>query len=760
MIVLTALVILGIVQVLGAQIYLDPAYSVEERIADLLPRMSLDEKLGQMTQAERNNATPSDITNYYLGSILSGGGSVPSSNTPTGWADMIDSLQAAALATPLQIPLIYGVDAVHGHNNVVGATMFPHNIGLGAAADPALMIEIGEVIAKEVAATGCHWTFAPCLAVPQNEKWGRTYEGFGEDPAIANLLTYNYVMGLQGSTMDGESIVACAKHWVGDGGTTNGQDQGDTVCTEQELRDTHIAPYYEAINANVGTFMATYSSWNGDKVHGIPYLLTDVLKTEMGFDGFIVSDWNAIGQVAQPFSNAVKQCINAGIDMAMEPSNWGNFINTLRTLVNGGDVPMSRIDDAVARILRVKFASGLFETPYTDRSITNGGTFGSAAHREVAREAVRKSLVLLKNADNVLPLSPSANIFVAGKNANNIGNQCGGWTITWQGSSGNITPGTTILQGIQNTATGNVTFSETGTGAAGNDVAVVVIGETPYAEGSGDDADLSLEATDTNCLNNVLAAGIPTVVILVSGRPMLVTNQIDSWDALIAAWLPGTEGQGVADVLFGNYDFTGTLPHSWPRDMTQVPINVGDATYDPLFAYGYGLEYGLVFTPTPVPTPTPIPTPTPTPGPSAPPGDGLTGDYFDNPDLTNLVVTRIDPNVDFDWGRGAPDPACSKDTWSTRWTGGISPLHSEVYTFYTLSDDGVRLWVNNQLIIDQWFNHGVLEFSGAISLTANQTVPITLEYYDNTGGASCKLFWSSASQPKVIVPQNQLHSTY
>ena len=561
-------------------------------IEALIASMTLDEKIGQMTQAERASATPNDVRNYFLGSILSGGGSVPASNTPTGWADMHDSYQSAALNTRLGIPIVYGIDAVHGHSNVVGATIFPHNIGLGATRDPVLVEEIGRITAKEVACTGLEWSFAPCVAVARDERWGRTYESFGEAPELQTLLSGAFVRGLQGTTMSGERIIACAKHYAGDGGTSGGIDRGNTVVSESELRATHMPGFDEALAEGVGTIMPSYSSWNGVKMHEHGYLLTDVLKTEMGFDGFLISDWEAVYELSGgSYYDQVVQMINAGVDMTMEPNNWRNYIDTLRLAVLSGDVSMTRIDDAVRRILRIKDRAGVFTEPLADRTLVNSGAVGSQAHRDVAREAVRKSLVLLKN-DGVLPIAKSSNVFVAGKNANDIGNQCGGWTISWQGSSGNITPGTTILEGIQDAVAaggGSVTFSENGTGSQGHDLAIVVIGETPYAEGFGDDGTLALDSEDLACLNRI--GNIPTVVVLVSGRPLIVTDRLGGWDAFVAAWLPGTEGDGVAEVLFGDYDFTGQLPHSWPSSISQVPINVGDAVYNPLFPYGFGLNY-------------------------------------------------------------------------------------------------------------------------------------------------------------------------
>lgn len=574
-------------------LYQDPTAPIDDRIADLLSRMSLDEKIGQMTQAERDALEDiKDIATYHLGSLLSGGGSTPSPNTPEAWADMYDSYQEQALSTRLGIPLIYGADAVHGHNNVKGAVIFPHNIGLGATRNPELIGEIGRITALEVAGTGVDWTFSPCLAVFRDERWGRTYESFGETPELVSLLGGAIVRGYQGADLgNGETILATAKHWVGDGGTTGGVDRSNTEVDEQTLRSIHVAPYVEAINAGVGSVMVSQSSWNGVEMHASAYLINDVLKGELGFEGFVVSDWEAIDQIPGDYQSDVRTAINAGLDMIMVPYEFVTFIDTLRDAVESGDVPMERIDDAVGRILRAKFQLGLFENPYTDRDLT--GLIGSAEHREVARQAVRESLVLLKNDNALLPLPKDlSHIHVAGRNADDLGSQCGGWTITWQGRNGNITAGTTILEAIRNTVSENtsVTFSRDGSGAEGADVGIVVVGETPYAEWEGDKSDLGLSKADVNGIDAVREAGVPVVVILVSGRPMIVEPELENWDALIAAWLPGTEGQGVADVLFGNYSPTGKLPCSWPRTMDQVPINYGDPDCDPLFAYGFGLD--------------------------------------------------------------------------------------------------------------------------------------------------------------------------
>jgi len=574
-------------------LYLDPHQSVEVRVADLLSRMTLDEKIGQMTLAERSAISDlQDIATYGLGGILSGGGSAPTPNTPSAWADMVDSFQRAALSSRLGIPILYGIDAVHGHNNVVGATIFPHNIGLGATRHPALAQRVARVTAEEVYATGIRWTFSPCLCVGRDERWGRTYECFGEDPEVVSMMAGPVVRGYQGTDLSApNSVLATAKHWVADGGTRGGKDQGDAVLSEEELRNIHIPPYVEAIRANVGAVMASFSSWNGIKMHGNRYLLTTVLKEELGFKGFLVSDWGAIDQLPGDYASDVRTAINAGIDMVMVPYDYKRFIQTLKDEVQAGRVSQERIDDAVSRILSQKFALGLFERPFADRS--GIGNIGSPAHREVARQAVRESLVLLKNEDDVLPISPAVkNILVAGNNANDIGHQCGGWTITWQGSSGDITPGTTIYQGIQELAPPGttVTYERRPTSLSGYDLGIVVVGERPYAEWHGDDPDLKLSPEDVDTVQRVCAE-MPCVVVLISGRPMMINDLLAQADAFVAAWLPGTEGAGVAEVLFGLYDFTGKLPVSWPKSVEQLPINRGDAVYDPLFPYGFGLSY-------------------------------------------------------------------------------------------------------------------------------------------------------------------------
>ncbi len=576
-----------------SQVYLDSTASIDERVADLLGRMTLNEKIGQMVQTERNFANVNSvITSYFLGSILSGGGSTPGSNTVPDWVNMYNGMQDAALATRLKIPLIYGIDAVHGNNNVYGATIFPHNIGLGCTRDSMLVYECARATASEVRATGLNWTFSPCIAVPRNIRWGRTYEGFGETPELQKMMAVAAVTGYQGDSVGTPGrILACAKHYIGDGGTYSGIDRGNTVIDEAGLRQIHLPGYISAIDAGVGSVMVSFNSWNGEYCHGHEYLITDLLKGELGFDGFVVSDWEAVQYLDSDFKTAVGMSVNAGIDMFMEPTRPIDFINNLIQLVYAGTVPQSRIDDAVARILAVKFRLGLFEHPYATTAWAD--SLGSAEHRAIAREAVRKSLVLLKNNDDMLPLSKTTGmILVAGARANDIGSQCGGWTITWQGGTGAITPGTTIFNAVRNVrGAENVVYSAGGTTTESVDYAIVVVGETPYAEGSGDTQKPQLTAADLAVISNVKQLGIPYVILLISGRPLILENVINDATAFVACWLPGTEASGITDVLFGDYDFSGKLSHTWPSSISQEPLNWGDAVYLPLFPYGYGLSY-------------------------------------------------------------------------------------------------------------------------------------------------------------------------
>jgi beta-glucosidase len=579
--------------------------TVDQQVQSLLKKMTLDEKIGQMTQIdyEAVKNTPADIIKYSIGSILWGGNSEIVDVSPKGWADCYDSLQRLSEKTRLKVPILFGIDAVHGHNNVNGAVIFPHNIGLGATNNPKIVEQVAMITAKEMKGTGIHWAFAPCVAVARNERWGRTYESFGEEPQLVKVLGTAHVKGLQGSNLaDPFSALACVKHFVGDGGTMNGIDQGNTVVDEATLRSTHLPAYIDAINAGALSIMASYNSWNGNKLHGSRYLLNDVLKGELKFQGFVVSDWNGIDQLSPNYKYAVEQSINAGMDMVMTTSPRGNFnsydkfIVTLKQLVEEKAVSMKRIDDAVTRILKAKILMGLFKQKYTDRALM--AEIGSAAHREVGRDAVRQSLVLLKNEKNLLPLSKNAKkILVAGKAADDIGIQCGGWTIDWQGKSGPVvTGGTTILQAVKNTVSKETTvkYSVDGSGADSGDVAVVVIGELPYAEMFGDKTDLALSADDAAIVDRLRTKGASVAVVLLSGRPMIINSVLDKSTSFVAAWLPGTEGQGVSDVLFGDYAPTGKLSHSWPKSMLQVPINVGDKEYDPLFPFGFGLTYPAV----------------------------------------------------------------------------------------------------------------------------------------------------------------------
>ena len=591
-----------------SSLYKNPELPIMDRVRDLMSYMTLEEKVGQMTQVERKFLDgDKNISKYFLGSLLSGGGSAPAKNFPKAWADMYDRFQKVALSTRLGIPIIYGVDAVHGHNNVIGATIFPHHVGLGCTNNPKMVEDVYRATAVEVAATGVDWNFAPCLAVPRDERWGRAYEGFGETPEIVKSMAAAAVVGLQTDKLNSQtSILATAKHFLGDGGTVWGtglnkkMDQGDTQVSDQEMREIHLPGYLPALEAGVGSIMPSYSLINGTYKHTSNDLLNGLLKKELGFKGFVVSDWAALERmVGQPdYKKNIINCINAGIDMVMVPGavpdgnqSFQNFISLLTESIKEGSISEARINDAVARILKIKFEMGLFENPFTDRSLLS--KVGSKEHRAIAREAVKQSLVVLKN-NGVLPISKDlGQIHVSGKNADDLGNQCGGWTITWQGESGPLTKGTTIYEAIQVAVSSftNVTYSKDGSGAKGANVGIVVVGETPYSEMMGDKESLQLDKKDLKAIENVRKAGVPVVVVMVSGRPLIVEDEVDKWDGLIAAWLPGSEGKGVTDVLFGDYNPTGRLSVSWPRSMDQIPINFGDETYDPLFEYGFGLSY-------------------------------------------------------------------------------------------------------------------------------------------------------------------------
>ena len=594
---------------------------LEQRISKLMARMTLEEKVGQMIQAEIKYATPEDVKQYHLGGILNGGGTYPNNDkyaTAQDWLKMANTYYEASTDTSdggVGIPVIWGSDAVHGHNNVIGATLFPHNIGLGATHDPELIRRIGQATAEEVAVTGINWTFAPTVAVARDDRWGRTFESYSEDPRIVGEYARAMVEGIQGvagsdSFLDGHHLVSATKHFIGDGGTLEGIDRGDTQVSEAELARIHAAGYVAALQSGVQTVMASFNSWNGRRLHGNYHLLTDVLKGELGFDGFVVGDWNGHRFVDGCTLESCPQAINAGLDMFMVPSDWKALYKNTLAQARSGEIPMTRVDDAVRRILRVKIRAGLFDRhqPLAGKQ----GILGSVEHRAIAREAVRKSLVLLKNNDQLLPLNPRQKILVAGDGADNIGKQSGGWTISWQGTGNTRTdfPGaTSIYDGIKAAVAaggGEAVLNEKGdfspdTFADGGspDVAVVVFGEDPYAEWHGDITSLEYQfgnKRDLALLKKLKAQGIPVVSIFLSGRPLWVNREMNASDAFVAAWLPGSEGGGVADVVVAaangkaRYDFTGKLAFSWPRGVHQTPLNVGDEDYSPLFAYGYGLN--------------------------------------------------------------------------------------------------------------------------------------------------------------------------
>ncbi|AUX36765.1 MULTISPECIES: exo 1,3/1,4-beta-D-glucan glucohydrolase [Sorangium] len=607
-----------------SEIPLDP--EIEDAIAELLAQMSPAQKVGQMVQPEILAITPDQVREYHIGSVLNGGGSWPGRSkhaTVADWVALADAYYAASTDTSgapgehLGIPVIWGVDAVHGHNNVIGATLFPQNIGLGAMNDPDLIEEIGSITATEVAVTGLDWAFAPTLAVVRDDRWGRSYEGYSEDPEIVKSYAGRMIRGLQGRPADsadlfsGRHVIATAKHFMGDGGTEQGKDQGNTVCSEEDLRDIHAQGYLSALEAGAQTVMASFSSWNGDKMHGHRYLLTDILKGQLGFTGFVIGDWNGHGQLPGCNNSQCAAAINAGVDMIMVPNDWRAFIENTIAEVQSGEIPMARVDDAVTRILRVKMRAGLFgpkanKGAPSARSVAGDATLLAAPeHRAVAREAVRKSLVLLKNKGDVLPLSKSMNVLVAGKTADNIQNQSGGWTLTWQGTgntNADFPNAQSIYAGIDEAIagagmSGSATLSPDGTAAADTfDAAIVVIGETPYAEGQGDIGKFetlehaNLNPEDLAVIDTIRAQApsVPIVTVFVSGRPLHTNKELNRSDAFVAAWLPGSEGGGVADVLFGDYEFQGKLSFSWPSADCQAPINKGDGE-TPLFPYGYGL---------------------------------------------------------------------------------------------------------------------------------------------------------------------------
>ena len=590
---------------------------LEARIDDLLSRMTLEEKVGQIIQADIGSVTPEDAARYHLGSVLNGGNSAPEGNLrieAQAWLELADEFWIASTDTTdggVGIPIMWGTDAVHGHSNILGATIFPHNIGLGAANNPPLMKRIGEVTAQEMLVTGVDWTFAPTVAIARDDRWGRTYESFSEAPEIVATYAAELVTGLQGEVntnefLDENHMIATVKHFVGDGGTVGGSDQGDNQYTEENLRDLQAAGYPPAIRNGVQVVMASFNSFHGRKLHGYRELLTDVLVGRMAFDGFVVGDWNGHGQVEGCTNLSCPQSINAGIDMLMAPDSWRDLYRNTLLQVQSGEISAARLDQAVSRILRVKLRAGLLDAGLPSRRSKAGtwNALGSAPHRAVARQAVRESLVLLKNNGNTLPINPVSTVLVAGDGADNIAKQSGGWTLSWQGTGNtndDFPNGQSIFHGLKEAieATGGkVQLSEDGSYSTPPDVAVIVFGEEPYAEFQGDVDHVDFEPTGPlRLLRNFKASGIPTVSVFLSGRPMWVNPEINASDAFVAAWLPGSEGGGVADVLIGKpdgsagHDFKGRLSFSWPKAASGLAPNIGDKDYDPLFAYGYGLTY-------------------------------------------------------------------------------------------------------------------------------------------------------------------------
>ncbi len=598
----------------GKPAYQDAALPVEARVEDLLSRMTLAEKIGQMTQVEKNSIQPGNVTAYFIGSVLSGGDGQPKPNTPQNWAAMVDAYQRAAAQTRLAIPLLYGVDAVHGMAALKGATIFPQAIGLGATGDPDLVQRVGRATAEQMVAVGIRWNFAPVVAVPQDIRWGRTYESFSEDTALVSQLGAAYLRGLQEAdgkpALSGSSaVLATPKHYLGDGGTTFGSshasvmnvkyllDQGDVRVDEATLRRLYLPPYKAAVDAGAMSIMISFSSFQGTKMHGNKYLVTDVLKGELGFQGFVVSDWQGIDQLPGDYHSDIVTAINAGLDMIMVPSDYKTFIAELTKAVQAGQVPQARVDDAVRRILAVKFRLGLFDRPAADPSLL--AKIADDAKRALGREAVRKSLVLLKNEGAALPLRKDVpQILVAGAAADDTGSAAGGWSLSWQGAAGKEIPGTTLLAAVKQTVAAGtqVAFDAQGefrdvSGRA--PACIVAVGEMPYAEGVGDRADLALSSADRSLLERMRDKCDKLVVVLISGRPLILTEQLGQMDALVAAWLPGTELLGITDALFGDQPFTGKLPYTWPRSMDQLPFDLaklGSGDKGPLFPFGYGLD--------------------------------------------------------------------------------------------------------------------------------------------------------------------------
>ena len=587
-----------------------PDAAIEKQVAAIVAGMTLEQKIGQMTQPEIKTVTPDDVRRYYIGSVLNGGGSWPNGNkraTAAEWLALAQKFHDASMATDMKVkvPVVWGIDAIHGNSNVFGATLFPHNIGLGAAHDPALAYAIGAATGKAVRATGIAWVFGPTIAVVRDDRWGRTYESFSEDGKLVAQYAGAYVKGLQGRFNSDANVLASAKHFVGDGGTDQGKDRGNNLSSQADMINIHGAGYVPALAAGAQTVMASFNSWNGVKMHGSRAMLTDVLKTKMGFDGLVVSDWNGIAEVPGCRNDSCPQAINAGIDMVMVPDDWKAFIANTIAQVKAGEIPMARIDDAVSRILRVKLRAGLFGKSPSDNAFA--GKDEALQARELARRAVRESLVLLKNEGPLLPLARGKKLLVVGKSADNIANQSGGWSLTWQGTdntNADFPNADSILAGIRAAAgAGNVEFSADAQGVDVSrfDAVIAVVGERPYAEGDGDIGPAgtlrhsSRYPEDLAVLEAVAGKGKPVITVFVAGRPLYVNDLLNLSDTFIAAWLPGTEGKGVADLLVQgtrSYDFRGKLSFSWPKSACQTPLNFGDAGYAPLFALNYGLRKG------------------------------------------------------------------------------------------------------------------------------------------------------------------------
>jgi len=567
---------------------------LEQKVDSLLAQMTLDEKIGQMTQVRHfDDITIDDIKAKYIGSVIHTQGPLPGKDA-TEWQDKFIELQNQALDTRLGIPLLFGVDAVHGQNTYEGATIFPHNIGLGASRNTDLVEKIATITAIESKATGFNWVFSPCVAIPFNEKWGRVYEAFSESTEITTELTKASVRGHQGLT-EPFTVMATAKHFIGDGATDFGVEGGNTTLSLEEVQQRLLPPYQAAIEAGVGSVMASFNKLDGISMHAHKAMITDLLKGNLHFDGIVVSDWKAYSRFGET------EIINAGIDVVMAvDGDLGMFQEGVRNAVLNGVIPQSRIDDAVRRILRQKFRIGLFDNPFPDKKLVT--KIGIRKHREVARQAVRESLVLLKNDNNTLPLSKDAKIVVVGEFGDNTGLQSGGWTVNWQGTTENYKGATSILEGIRKFSTGEVIYDHDGSANPDDvEVAVIVVGETPYAEFFGDIGgemnkyQLTLSDAHQKYINTYVDKGIEVVVVLISGRPLVVNKQIEQSNAFVAAWLPGSEGDGIAEVLFGDYDFKGKLPHSWPKSEEDYNSKYGpnfwDSAIEPLFPIGFGLNY-------------------------------------------------------------------------------------------------------------------------------------------------------------------------